>query len=353
MIKECIGKVVLREDLTEAEMETAMDEIMSGSATPAQIGAFITALRLKGETVDEITGAARTMRAKAVRICVDEAQASMDRDEINVDDETLLDIVGTGGDGTKTFNVSTTTAFVVAGGGVKIAKHGNRAVSSLCGAADVLETLGVNLDITPEDVERCVHEVGIGFLFAPLFHGAMKYAAGPRKEIGIRTIFNILGPLTNPAGASNLVLGVYDPKLTDTMAHVLNKLGAREAFVVCGEETCDEISICGPTRISHLKNGEVKTFRIIPEEYGFNQAPLSAIKGGNAQENAQITRRILDGEKGPKRDMILLNAAAAFVATGLSPDFKDGIQKAEASIDSGAAREKLDKLIEFTQKCGS
>ncbi|MBN1847591.1 MAG: anthranilate phosphoribosyltransferase [Deltaproteobacteria bacterium] len=353
MIKECIAKVVDGENLTEAEMETAMDEIMSGNATPAQIGAFITALRLKGETVEEITGAARAMRAKATRIRVNNTVASLDRDDINVDDETILDIVGTGGDGTKTFNVSTTTAFVVAGGGVKVAKHGNRAVSSLCGAADVLENLGVKLDITPPDVERCVQEVGIGFLFAPLFHGAMKYAAGPRKEIGIRSIFNLLGPLTNPAGASNLVLGVYDPNLTETMARVLNKLGAREAFVVCGEKTCDEISICGPTRISHLKNNEVITFQMTPEQYGFNTAPLSAIKGGNAKENADITRRILDGEKGPKRDIILMNAAAAFVAMGLSPDFKDGIQKAGASIDSGAAREKLERMAAFTQKCAS
>jgi anthranilate phosphoribosyltransferase len=353
MIKECIAKVVERENLTIAEMEAAMDEIMSGNATPAQIGAFITALRLKGETVDEITGAARTMRAKATRIHVSEAQASLDRDDINIDEETILDIVGTGGDGTKTFNVSTTTAFVVAGGGVKIAKHGNRAVSSLCGAADVLENLGVKLDITPADVERCVREVGIGFLFAPLFHGAMKYAAGPRKEIGIRSIFNLLGPLTNPAGASNLVLGVYDPNLTEIMAHVLNKLEAREAFVVCGEKTCDEISICGPTRVSHLKNNKVTTFRMTPEEYGFNTAPLSEIKGGNAQENADITRHILDGEKGPKRDMILMNAAAAFVAVGLSPDFRDGIHKAETSIDSGAAREKLENMAAFTQKYGS
>jgi anthranilate phosphoribosyltransferase len=353
MIKESIAKVVSGEDLTEAEMKTAMDEIMSGEATPAQIGAFITALRLKGETIDEITGAARVMRAKATKIYPASPPVSIDRDEINIEDETILDIVGTGGDGTKTFNVSTTTAFVVAGAGVKIAKHGNRAVSSLCGSADVLENLGVKLDIASTDVERAIREIGIGFLFAPLFHGAMKHAAGPRKEIGIRTIFNLLGPLTNPAGASTLVLGVYDPALTDTIARVLNKLGAREAFVVCGEETCDEISICGPTRVSHLKNNTVTTFQMTPEEYGFRRASLEDITGGNAQENAEIIRKILDSEKGPKRDMVLLNASAAFVAAGLSPDFTNGIKKAQEAIDSGSAREKLNKLVEFTQQCSS
>ncbi len=353
MIKESIAKIVSGEDLTEAEMETAMNEIMSGEATPAQIGAFITALRVKGETIDEITGAARVMRAKATKINPTKPPISMDRDDINIEDETILDIVGTGGDGTKTFNVSTTTAFVVAGAGVKIAKHGNRAVSSLCGSADVLENLGVKLDIASADVERAIQEIGIGFLFAPLFHGAMKYAAGPRKEIGIRTIFNLLGPLTNPAGASTLVLGVYDPGLTDTIAHVLNKLGAREAFVVCGEGTCDEISIYGPTRVSHLKNNAVRTFQMTPEEYGFKRASLKDITGGNARENAEIIRKILDGEKGPKRDMVLLNASAAFVAVGLNTDFTDGIKKAEEAIDSGSAREKLDKLVEFTQQCSS
>lgn len=351
MIKEAISKVVLGDDLTEAEMEKAMDEIMTGEATPAQIGAFITAMRLKGETVDEITGAARTMRAKATRICADNELINLDRDEINVDEETILDIVGTGGDGTRTFNVSTTTAFVAAGAGIKVAKHGNRAVSSLCGSADVLENLGVKLDVSSTDVERCISEIGIGFLFAPLFHGAMKHAAGPRQEIGIRTIFNLLGPVTNPAGASVQVLGVYDQSLTDKIALVLKKLGAREAFVVCGEGTFDEISICGPTRVSHLKDGEVNTFQMTPEEYGFKRADLMDIRGGDAQENAAIVKRILDGEKGPKREMVLLNAAAAFVATGRSSDFKAGIRLAEDTIDSGQAKEKLDKLVDFTQQC--
>jgi anthranilate phosphoribosyltransferase len=352
MIKESIAKVVRGDDLTESEMECTMDEIMTGTATPAQIGAFITALRLKGETVNEITGAVKTMRAKAVKICTNNQLVNIDRDEINIEEETILDTCGTGGDGTSTFNVSTTTAFVAAGGGVKVAKHGNRAVSSLCGSADVLEHLGVKLDVAVGDVERCIKEVGIGFLYAPLFHGAMKYAAGPRREIGIRTIFNLLGPLTNPAGASAQVLGVYEPGLTETIAHVLRNLGTREAFVVCGEGTFDEISICGPTRVSYLKKGEVTTFEMTPEAYGFKRAPAEAIKGGDAQENARIVRTILDGEKGAKRDMVLLNAAAAFVAVGLDPSITEGINRAQDVLDSGRAREKLNQLVDFTQKCG-
>jgi anthranilate phosphoribosyltransferase len=351
MIKEFISKVVRGEDLTEAEMETAMTEIMIGTATPAQIGAFITALRLKGETVDEITGAARAMRAKSTKINVNNHLVNIDRDEINIDDETILDIVGTGGDGTRTFNVSTTTAFVAAGGGIKVAKHGNRAVSSLCGSADVLENLGVNLDITSTDVEKCINETGIGFLYAPIFHGAMKHAAGPRQEIGIRSIFNLLGPVTNPAGASVQVLGVYEQSLTDKIALVLKRLGTKEAFVVCGEGTFDEISICGPTKVSHLKSDNVSTFQMTPEEYDFKRADLADIVGGDARKNAKIVRKILDGEKGPKRDMVLLNASAAFVASGLCDNFKDGVQIAEDSIDSGKARLKLDQLIEFTRQC--
>lgn len=351
MIKEAIAKVVRGDDLTEEETEGAMDEIMTGRATPAQIGSFITALRMKGETVDEITGAAKAMRARAAKVNLNNHLINIDRDEINVEDETILDTCGTGGAGTNTFNVSTATAFVAAGGGVKVAKHGNRAVSSLCGSADVLENLGVKLDINPSDVEACVQETGIGFLYAPLFHGAMKHAAGPRQEIGIRTIFNLLGPLTNPAGATAQVIGVYDPSLTEKIATVLGRLGSREAFVVCGEGTFDEISICGPTRVSHLKGGEVNTFDIIPEEYGFKRAAPEAIKGGDSRENAGIIQNILDGEKGPKRNIVLLNAGAAFVAAGLDGDFREGIERARDSIDSGRAREKLDMLVEFTRQC--
>jgi anthranilate phosphoribosyltransferase len=351
MIKELISKVVKGEDLTEAEAEKAMEEIMTGTATPAQIGAFIIALRLKGETVDEITGAARAMRAKATKINVNNHLINLDRDEINIDDETILDIVGTGGDGTRTFNVSTTTAFVAAGGGIKVAKHGNRAVSSLCGSADVLENLGVNLDATSTDVEKCINEIGIGFLYAPIFHGAMKHAAAPRQEIGIRSIFNLLGPVTNPAGASVQVLGVYEQSLTDKIAFVLKRLGTKEAFVVCGEGTFDEISICGPTKVSHLKDDNVSTFQMTPEEYDFKRAHLEDIVGGDAKENANIVRHILNGEKGPKRDMVLLNASAAFVAAGLCDNFNEGIEIAADSIDSGKASAKLEKLIEFTRQC--
>jgi anthranilate phosphoribosyltransferase len=337
MIKEAIAKAVEGDDLTQKEMEGAMEEIMTGNATPAQIGSFITALRIKGETVDEITGAAMVMRAKAVKV--------------NLNDDILLDTCGTGGDGTHTSNVSTATAFVAAGGGVKVAKHGNRAVSSLCGSADVVKNLGVSLDISPVDVGRCIQEVGIGFLFAPLYHGAMKYAAGPRQEIGLRTIFNMLGPLTNPAGATVQVLGVYAQELTDKIARVLGKLGTKEAFVVCGEGTFDEISICSPTRVSHLTDGNVETFEMTPEQYGFKRVNPEEIKGGDAQESAQIIRELLDGEKGPKRDMVVLNAAAAFVVAGLDEDFVKGIERAKDCIDSGGAKEKLNDLVDFTRQC--
>jgi anthranilate phosphoribosyltransferase len=351
MIKEAIAKVVKGMDLTETEMERAMDEVMAGTATPAQIGAFVTALRLKGETVDEITGAAKSMRTRALKIHLNNHLVNVDRDEINVDDETILDTCGTGGDTTNTFNVSTACAFVAAGAGVNVAKHGNRAVSSRCGSADVIENLGVKLDLTSSDVERCIKEIGIGFLYAPLFHGAMKYAAGPRQEIGIRTIFNLLGPLTNPAGASVQVIGVYEPTLTEKIAYVLKRLGSRETFVVCGEGTLDEISICGPTRISQLKNGEVRTFDLTPEEVGLKRTSPEAIKGGNAIENAEIIRQILDGEKGARRDIVLLNASAAFVVAGLDCDLKEGIERAKDSIDSGRAKGKLRQLVAFTQQC--
>jgi anthranilate phosphoribosyltransferase len=352
MIKESIAKVVKGVDLTEGEMKRTMEAIMTGKATPAQIGAFITALRMKGETVDEITGAARAMRAAAKQVNLNNHLVNLDRDEINVEDETVLDTCGTGADGTNTFIVSTATALVAAGAGVRVAKHGNRAVSSRCGSADVLSSLGVNLEISHGDAEKCIREVGIGFLYAPLYHGAMKYAAGPRQEVGLRTIFNLLGPLTNPAGATAQVLGVYDMDLTEKMAAVLGRLGTREAFVVCGKGTFDEISICGPTRVSHLKEGRVTTSEIHPEQYGLSGAAPEEIRGGDAEENARIIREILEGEKGPKRDMVLLNAAAAFVAVGLDRDFREGIERGRESIDSGSAKGKLDSLVRFTQQCG-
>ncbi len=345
MLKEAILKVVTAQDLTDTEMTRVMEIIMTGEATEAQIGAFITALRIKGETVAEITAAARVMRAKATRIPIQDGLIDLDRDEINVDWETVVDTCGTGGDATSTFNVSTTTAFVVAGAGLKVAKHGNRAVSSRCGSADVIEALGINLALTPDQVAWCILEVGIGFLFAPQLHGAMRYAIGPRREIGIRTIFNILGPLTNPASANVQVLGVYDARLTEPLAQVLGNLGGKSAFVVYGEGSYDEISIVGPTRVSQLKDGMVTTYNIAPEDFGLKRATIEDIKGGDVFENARIVRAVLEGEGGPREDMVALNAAAAFIAAGLSPDFAQGVKQARKVINSGKALQKLNDLI--------
>jgi anthranilate phosphoribosyltransferase len=350
MIKEMIQKVVKGQDLSEDEMIHVMNEIMEGRATDAQIGAFITALRMKGETIAEITGAAKVMRAKATPIRVQDHAVSIDRDEINVDQETVVDTCGTGGDGTNTFNVSTTTAFVVAGGGLKVAKHGNRSVSSQCGSADVLGALGVNLDVAPEVVEACIRTIGIGFLYAPKLHGAMKYAIGPRREVGIRSVFNVLGPLTNPAGANVQVLGVYDPGLTSVLAEVLRRLGSTSAMVVFGEGSFDEISIVGPTRVSELRDGAVKDYRIEPEDFGMARADVSNIKGGDAPKNAAIVREVLGGQPGPKRDMVLLNAGAAFYVAGRATSMDEGIKIAADSIDSGKAAQKLEQLIERTNR---
>lgn len=350
MIKEMIQEVVQGKDLSEEEMISVMEEIMEGKATDAQIGAFITALRMKGETIAEITGAARVMRAKATPIRIQNSAVSIDRDEINVDRETIVDTCGTGGDGTNTFNVSTTTAFVAAGGGLKVAKHGNRSVSSQCGSADVLETLGVNLDVTPEVVEECIRSIGIGFLFAPKLHGAMKYAIGPRREVGIRSIFNVLGPLTNPAKANVQVLGVYEAGLTSVMAEVLNHLGSTSALVVFGEGSYDEISIAGPTQVSELRDGAISSYSIEPEDFGMTRANISDIRGGDAEQNAAIVREILAGQPGPKRDMVLLNAGAAFYAARKAQDIHEGINMAAESIDSGMAAQKLEQLIEKTNQ---
>ncbi|NVM22120.1 MAG: anthranilate phosphoribosyltransferase [Desulfobacterales bacterium] len=350
MIKEMIQKIINGKDLSEQEMIGVMDQIMEGKATDAQIGAFITALRMKGETIEEITGAARVMRDKATPIRVYNEAVSIDRDEINVDQETVVDTCGTGGDETNTFNVSTTAAFVVAGGGLKVAKHGNRSVSSQCGSADVLQALGVNLDVGPEVVEECVREIGIGFLYAPMLHGAMKYAIGPRREVGIRSIFNVLGPLTNPARANVQVLGVYEPGLTSVLADVLRRLGSTSALVVFGEGSLDEISIVGPTQVSELRDGSIRNYSVAPEDFGLSRADMSDIKGGDVQENAAIIRQIFDGRPGPRRDMVLLNAGAAFYAAGKATDMREGIKMAAESIDSGTAAQKLDQLIEKTNQ---
>jgi anthranilate phosphoribosyltransferase len=350
MIKEAIAKVVERENLTEAEMIDVMDQIMSGEATPAQVAAIVTALRMKGETVEEITGAARVMRDRATRIRVDNHVLDLDRDDINLDLESILDTCGTGGSGTNTFNVSTTVAFVVSACGVKVAKHGNRSVSSCCGSADVLEALGVNLDVTPEIVEKCIAVIGIGFLFAPALHGAMKYAAGPRREIGIRTIFNILGPLTNPAAADCQVLGVYREDLTEKLAHVLKNLGCRRGFVVHGMDGMDEITLTAPTRIAEVSPHGVSLALIKPEEFGLSRCVMEDLHGGDAGENATIVREILAGEKGPKRDIVLLNAAFALVAAGKAIDPQDGISLAADAVDSGQAMKQLEKLQQMTNE---
>lgn len=339
MIKQAISKIVDGKNLTQAEMTKAFGEIMNGQAEPAQISAFITALRIKGETVDEITAAARVMRKFATTIDIKTSKSDI-----------IVDTCGTGGSGKNTFNISTTVAFVVAGCGIKVAKHGNRSASSQCGSADVLEGLGVNLKLSPQQVEECAKSIGIGFLFAPLFHSAMKYAVPVRKAIRIRTIFNILGPLSNPANATSQILGVYDKKLTTIMAKVLGNLGVKRAFVVHGLDGLDEISIAAPTQISELKNKKVKTYVIMPRKYSIKKAPLKAIKGGNAQENAQAVLSVLKGRKGPKQNTVLLNAAYAIYASGIARTIKEAIQKAQESIDSGAALKKLEQLKEFSNK---
>jgi len=347
MIKDAIGKVVLHQDLAETEMIEVMNQIMGGEATPAQVGAFITALRMKGETIEEIAGAAKVMRDHATPIRVGKA-LDIDREEINLDRETILDTCGTGGSGTKSFNISTTVAFVVAACGVKVAKHGNRSISSACGSADVLEALGVNLNVTPQQVETCINEVGVGFLFAPALHGAMKHAIGPRREIGIRTIFNILGPLTNPAAADRQVLGVYDEKLVEVLAKVLVKLGCRRGFVVHGHDGMDEITLTGPTRIAEIKGRQVLLATIEPEDFGLQRCPLSDLQGGDAEKNAEIVRDILAGEEGPKRDIVLLNAAYALLSSGVAESVEEGLGKARNVIDGGLAKAKLEGLVSLT-----
>jgi anthranilate phosphoribosyltransferase len=337
MIKDGISKIVGGDNLKESEMMAIMGEVMDGEATPAQIAAFITALRLKGETVDEVTGAARIMKQKATRI---DARSSI-----------IVDTCGTGGDGRNTFNISTTAAFVVAAAGITVARHGNRAVSSGCGSADVLEALGVNIEAGPEVVEECIQEIGIGFLFAPKLHGAMKYAIGPRREIGIRTIFNMLGPLTNPAGATSQLIGVYAPGLTEMFAGVLRNLGTKRAFVVHGSDGLDEATITGETRVSELKDALISTYNIDPVEIFGRTYDAADIQGEDAARNAEITRRVLSGEeKNACRKIVLLNASLAIVAGEQARTIREGITLAESFIDSGEALRKLESLIEITNR---
>ena len=326
MIKEAIHMLVNNINLSESEMAECMREIMEGRASDAQIGAFLSALSMKGETVEEITGAAKIMREKATTIRAPEG---------------VLDTCGTGGDMSHTFNISTTVAFVVAGTGLPVAKHGNRSVSSRSGSADVLEALGVKIDLPPGKVEQCLFDTGFGFLFAPLFHPAMKYAIGPRREMGIRTIFNILGPLTNPAGAKRQILGVFADRLTERLAMVLGNLGAIHAMVVHGEDGLDEVSVTDKTKVSRWKDSEIDNFSIAPEDFGIWRTTIDHIRGGNKEDNAAITLSILKGEKGPKRDIVLMNSAVALVVGGKTEDFKDAFSIAADSIDSGMALKKL------------
>jgi anthranilate phosphoribosyltransferase len=329
MIKEAIHLLASDINLSEPEMAECMTEIMEGRATDAQIGSFLTALRIKGETVEEITGAARIMRDKAARIKAPEG---------------VLDTCGTGGDMSGTFNISTITAIVVAAAGIPVAKHGNRAVSSKSGSADVLEALGIKIDLPPEKVEKCLFETGFGFLFAPNFHPAMKYAIGPRREMGIRTIFNILGPLTNPANAKRQILGVFSDKLTGTLAQVLGNLGAEDAMVVHGEDGLDEITITDGTKASRFSNGKVESLYFSPEDFGLERGTTEDLVGGDKEENAGITRRILDGEKGHKRNVVLINSAAAILVSGREWNLSSAIEMARDAIDSGRAMKKFEEI---------
>ncbi len=337
MMREGIQAVVGGRHLAEAEATGVMTEIMEGAATPAQIGAFLIGLRVKGESVAEITGCARVMRDKATFIRTPPGSAP-------------VDTAGTGGDSAGTFNISTAAAFVAAGAGVVMAKHGNRAASSKCGSADVLEALGVDVSLEPAGVEAAIAAVGIGFLFAPALHGAMRHAIGPRREIGVRTIFNILGPLTNPAHARHQLVGVYDGKLTPVLAAVLHNLGAERAFVVHGSDGLDELTITGATTVSELRSGHVRTYEVEPEHFGLARARPGDLQGGDAACNADLVNRILDGEASPQLDVVLLNAAAAIAAGTADQSIADCLPRARASLESGRARAKLEQLREFTQQ---
>jgi anthranilate phosphoribosyltransferase len=337
MLKPYLAKLILRHDLSAIEAEAAMEIIMTGQATQAQIGGYLVALRMKGETVEEITGSARAMRAQAAAV------------PHHLGGTHLLDTAGTGGDGAHSFNISTAAAFVIAGSGRRVAKHGNRAASSQCGSADVLAALGVNIDLSPEQVAACLEEIGIGFLFAPRFHPAMRHAIGPRRELGQRTIFNLLGPLTNPAGATHQLIGVYDPALTQPLAEVLRALGGQAAFVVHGHGGLDELTTSGPNRVSRLKDGQVETFSFDAAELGLRPASADELRGGEPAENAQMLRAVLSGEdRSPRRDVVLLNAAAALATE--HGDLRSGLAEAEVALEGCAALEKLNELVRFTQR---
>jgi anthranilate phosphoribosyltransferase len=330
-----LAKVIAGQHLDEAEMETAMRAIMEGDATPAQIGGFLVALRMKGETVAEIAAAARVMRGFARRVEVAHPH--------------LVDIVGTGGDGSHTFNISTTAAFVIAGAGACVAKHNNRSVSSRTGSADVLEAAGVHINLSPAQVARCVEEVGIGFMFAPAHHGATRHAASPRRELGVRTLFNLLGPLTNPAGVPNQLIGVFSDAWVEPVAEVMQRLGSRHVMVVHSRDGLDEISLGAPTRVAELKDGRVTVREIAPEDFGLARTGLDGIRVRDAADSLALLRAVLDDRPGPARDTVLLNAGAAIHVAGLAPDHRTGMELARASLASGAARERLERLVALTR----
>ena len=335
MIREAIDTVVSGESLSMETAAEVMNEIMSGEATPAQFGAFVTALRLKGETVDEIAGMAQVMRQRSLPVEVDGV---------------LVDTCGTGGDGAGTFNISTTSAFVAAGAGAQVAKHGNRAMSGSSGSADVLEALGAKIDLSPASVERCINETGFGFMFAQGFHPSMRFAAGPRREIGIRTVFNILGPLTNPAGAGAQVIGVADASMAANMAQALGRLGSKRALVVHGNDGLDEITTADSTRIWELHEGSITEYEITPEDLGVGRAPLSEVQASNAEQSAETLRGVLLGKQGPARDIALLNAAAALLAADIVGTLQEGVDEAAKSIDSGRARARMDAFVSLSRR---
>jgi anthranilate phosphoribosyltransferase len=337
MLKEMIGRIIERKNMTRGEAKDVMDVIMGGAATPAQIGCFLTAMRMKGETVEEITGFALSMRENATRITPDVPF--------------LVDTCGTGGDGANTFNISTAAAFVASAAGIPVAKHGNRSVSSKSGSADVLEELGIVIDIPQQSVCRSIEEIGIGFMFAPRFHGAMKHAIGPRRELGIRTIFNLLGPLTNPASVQGQLMGVYSGELTEPMAEVLYNLGTERALVIHGLDGLDEISISAPTRVSELKNGSISTHIINPENFGYAKAGADSVKGTDPKANAAMILSVFRGEKGPRRDIVELNAGAAIYVGKGAETIAEGVRRAAMIIDSGKALKKLGELAEYTRAC--
>lgn len=346
MIHKALEKVVKGEDLTRAEAEASMEQILSGRASDVQIAGFLTALRIQGETVDELVGFATVMRRHAA--------PALSRLRLPPD-AVLVDTAGTGGDARGTFNISTATAFVIAGAGVHVAKHGNRAFTSRCGSADVLEDLGVRMDLPMERVARAIEEIGIGFLYAPAAHTAMRHAMTARRELKVRTAFNLLGPLTNPAGASAQIVGVYDASFTELLARALGELGVRRAFVVHGADGLDEISISGETYVAELRDGVVRSYTVAPEDFGLSRAPLESIQGGDVKHNARIIKHVLGNreephEHGPHRDIVLANSAAALLAAGRAADFLDGVRLAAESIDSGAARARLEALVMFSQE---